>query len=241
MTPERLFAAQEATWPPASKSRRGPWCIRDGRGGGKRVSAATAEAPVAEAAIPQAEAAMAELGQAPLFMIRPGDEALDALLDARGYAVVDPVAVLAAPVADLAAEPPAPVTAFTVWEPLAIMEELWDDTGIGPERRAVMARATGPRTAVMGRQNDRVAGAGFAAIHDGLCFVHAMVVAEPHRRQGTAVNMMRAVAQWAQDQGAESLVALVTQANAGAGALYASLGMRNVGHYHYRMKAPPKA
>ncbi|MGC9419766.1 MAG: GNAT family N-acetyltransferase [Rhodovulum sp.] len=241
MTPEALFAAQEATWPPASKTRLGPWTIRDGQGGGKRVSAATAQGPVTEAEIDAAEAAMADLDQPPLFMVRPGEDRLDALLAARGYTLVDPVEVLVAPVETLAAEPPAPVTAFTVWEPLAIMNELWDEAGIGPARRAVMARAATPKTAVMGRQNDRAAGAAFAAIHGGLCFVHAMAVAAPHRRQGTAVNMMRAVAQWAQDHGAEQLAALVTEDNGAARALYASLGMRNVGHYHYRMKAPPIA
>ena len=240
MTFARLFAAQEATWPPAGTRSVGPWCIRDGRGGGKRVSAATAEAPFSEPEIPDAEAAMAALGQAPLFMIRPGDEALDSALARRGYATIDPVILLSAPVATLAAETPAPVSAFTIWEPLRIMEELWEENGIGPARRAVMGRVTGPKTAVLGRQNDRAAGVAFAAIHEGLCFIHAVVVSTPHRRQGTAVNMMRAAAGWAQDEGAASLVVLVTEANAGARKLYASLGFSNVGQYHYRMKVPKR-
>ncbi|SIO51837.1 Acetyltransferase (GNAT) family protein [Rhodovulum sp. ES.010] len=239
MTPARLFAAQEATWPPAAKTRLGPVTIREGQGGGQRVSAATVEGPVSEGDITAAEVAMARLGQVPLFMIRPGDEALDEVLDARGYRVVDPVCVLAAPVETVAQEPP-PVTAFTVWQPLAIMEEIWDACGIGPARRAVMARSTAPKTAVLGRQSDRPAGAGFAAIHDGLCYVHALAVADSHRRKGTAINMMRALAVWAQDQGASEIVALVTEDNAPARALYASLGLQNVGHYHYRAKEPHK-
>ena len=43
MTPAELYATLEATWPPAARRRVGPWTIRDGQGGGKRVSAATAE------------------------------------------------------------------------------------------------------------------------------------------------------------------------------------------------------
>jgi N-acetylglutamate synthase len=39
----------EATWPPAARHRAGPWVLRDGAGGGKRVSAATAEGPVTAA------------------------------------------------------------------------------------------------------------------------------------------------------------------------------------------------
>nr|WP_153748363.1 GNAT family N-acetyltransferase [Rhodovulum strictum] len=235
-----MFAAQEATWPTFAVTQVGPFRIREGRGGGNRVSAATAEGPVSEADLAAAEAAIAALGQVPLVMVRPGQDALDALLAAQGYALVDPVVMLAAPVAELAAEPPAPVTAFTIWEPLAIMDELWEELGIGAGRRAVMARVAGPKTAVLGRQNDRAAGAGFAAIHDGLCFVHAVAVAPDHRRQGAARNMMRAAAQWAQDEGAEQIVVLVTEANAAARALYASLGMRNVGQYHYRMKTTPR-
>lgn len=237
----KLFEAQEATWPPASRQNVGPWCIREGRGGGKRVSATTAEGTVAENDISAAEAAMAALGQPLLFMVRPDEAALDALLAARGYAVVDPVTVLSAPVADIACEPPPPVSAFAVWEPLAIMEELWTENGIGPARRAVMARVKGPKTAVLGRQNDRAAGVAFAAIHREACFVHAVVVAETHCRKGTAINMMRAAALWAQDQGVSSLNVLVTEENRAARNLYASLNMVNVGHYFYRMKVPQQA
>ena len=42
---------------------------------------------------------------APLFRIRPGEEALDALLAARGYVVRDPTLILAAPVAAIAGDP----------------------------------------------------------------------------------------------------------------------------------------
>ena len=38
---EAFVAAMEATWPAASRRQVGPFVIRDGQGGGKRVSAAT--------------------------------------------------------------------------------------------------------------------------------------------------------------------------------------------------------
>jgi len=233
-----LFEGQEATWPPVSKRRAGSWCIREGCGGGKRVSSATAEGPAADGDIPEAEAAMEALGQRPLFMIRPAEETLDARLADRGYALVDPVAILSCPVGSLAETPPPPVSAFTVWDPLAIMEELWAENGIGPARRAVMARVTGPKTAILGRQNDRAAGAGFAAIHGTMCFVHAVVVGGAHRRLGTAKNMMRAAALWAADHGAETMNVLVNRENCSAVGLYSSLGMTEAGHYHYRMSVP---
>lgn len=230
-----FYDAAEATWPPASTQTLGPWTIREGRGGGKRVSAATAHAPITQGDIPAAEAAMRALGQPPLFMIRDGDAALDSLLDGAGYRLIDPVVICAAPVAAIATEHPPATSTFTIWEPLAIMKELWAETGIGPERLAVMGRVTGPKTAVLGRVNDRAAGAGFVAIHQGIAVIHAVSVTQAQRRQRTAVNMMREAAYWAQDHGATTLCALVTAANAPARALYASLGMRDVGHYHYRI------
>ena len=231
-----IYALTEATWPPARAWREGPWMIRDGAGGGKRVSAATAEAPVQSDDIGLAEAKMEELGQDKLFQIRAGDEALDHLLDDRGYEIIDPVVCYTIPTATLAEIRPPKISAFVIWEPLKIMEELWAEGGIGPERLAVMARVTGPKTAVLGRVNDRASGAAFVAIHDGAAMIHAIEVTQNQRRQGTAVNMLREAGYWAQNAGARDLYLLVTTANEGANALYASLGMKIVGHYHYRIK-----
>ena len=41
---------------------------------------------------------MRKMEQRPLFMVRAGEDDLDALLAARGYDVVDPVTVLSAPI-----------------------------------------------------------------------------------------------------------------------------------------------
>ena len=233
--PGALSAAMEATWPPADARREGPWTIRDGRGGGKRVSAATAEGPVGPEEIEDAEAAMRSLGQVPLFMIRDGEEALDAVLSGRGYALIDPVVFYAAPIAPLAATKPPPVSAFTIWEPLAIMADLWAEGGIGPGRLNVMHRMTGPKTALFGRSQDQPAGVGFAAIHEGIAMVHALEVAPRFRRAGVGRNLMHLAARWGVAQGARHVALAVTRANAPANRLYSSLGMEVVGSYHYRM------
>lgn len=244
MTPPdmtELYAVCEATWPPAACRRVGCWAIRDGQGGGQRVSAATLEGILAAASIPQAEAEMAALGQHPLFMVRDGEDELDAALAARGYVVKDPVSFFVVPVAELAAQELPFMTTFALWEPLAIMKEVWAEAGIGPARLGVMHRAAGPKAAVMGRLNDRVAGVAYVAIHGKTAMLHALEVVPEQRRQKSAVYMMRRAAQWAQDQGADWLSVIVTQANAPANALYSSLGMTIVGHYHYRVRAPKEA
>jgi len=73
---ERLYQVIDHTWPAARLWTEGGWTLRDGQGGGKRVSAATIAAP--EADIAQAETSMRAMGQRPLFMIRSGDDPLDA-------------------------------------------------------------------------------------------------------------------------------------------------------------------
>ncbi|AMY71926.1 GNAT family N-acetyltransferase [Frigidibacter mobilis] len=231
-----LPAVMDGTWPAAALHRAGPWLVREGRGGGKRVSAASAEAPWRPADIALAEAAQAALGQPALFVLRAGEEALDAELEARGYRVVDPVVAYAAPVAQLTTVPVPPVRVFDVWPPLAIQTEIWAEGGIGPERLAVMARGGSDRTALLGRINDRAAGAAFVALHAGTAMLHALHILPDQQRNGLGAHMMRGAAFWAQDRGAGNLSLVVTRENAPARALYASLGMQIVGQYHYRMK-----
>ena len=136
---DTLCAVAEATWPPAATHVLGPVTLREGQGGGKRVSAATATGPVTAQDVARAEQAMRARGQAPLFQVRAGEGELDAILETRGYGIVDPVNVLVAPVGALTEERPPRLRVFAVWEPLAIMRDIWAEGGIGPARQAVRA------------------------------------------------------------------------------------------------------
>lgn len=229
-----LPSLTEATWPPAAKHAVGPWIVREGQGAGQRVSATSPAGNWTEAEIGQAEDAMRALGQTPIFVIWQGQEALDATLAARGYRINDPVVAYAAPTAALAEPAPAFLTTFPHWPPLGIATAIWREAGLHPARFGVMDRVAQPKTVILGRTGDRAAGVAFVAVHGKTAMLHALEVAPALRRQGTAHNIMRAAAIWAQDQGAETLSLLVTAANAGARALYASLGMAVVGQYHYR-------
>ncbi|WP_136683324.1 GNAT family N-acetyltransferase [Falsirhodobacter xinxiangensis] len=203
----RLLAAMEATWPPARRWREGPWTLRDGAGGGKRVSAATLDGDV-DGSFPA------------LVMIRPDEEALDAALAA--YAIVDPTLIYTAPVAVLtgaaveAAWPPSP-------EALAI----WAAGGIGPARVAVMERARGAALTVPG-------GAAFVAVDGDIAMIHAVEVAPDARRQGLGLRLLQGAAEWAGRQGARDLALAVTRANQPARTLYEKAGMVQASHYHYR-------
>jgi ribosomal protein S18 acetylase RimI-like enzyme len=230
MTPETLSEVMEATWPPERAWRTGPFIFRDGAGGGKRVSAASCDGDWAEADLPTLDE-MIE----PLVLIRPADATLDATLADRGWQIVDPVVVYAAPVVDLLADLP-PLAAFPHWPPLAIACSLWEDGGIGPRRLAVMDRAAGPKAAILARDGDRPAGVAFVACHGAEAMLHALEVRPAHRRRSIGTTLLHAAAAWAADAGADRLSLAVTERNTAARALYARLGMQVVGQYHYRMK-----
>jgi GNAT superfamily N-acetyltransferase len=236
MTDTAILAALEATWPAAQKYHAGPWVIRDGKGGGQRVSAASILGAWANQDIAIAESEMAKLGQSPLFMLTPKDSALDTELAKRGYRRHDPVVIYSAKCAVIVDGDPEPLSGFPHWPPLAVAIDLWADGGIGAARLAVMERVAGPKAAILGRLGDRPAGAGFVAVSDGIAALHALEVAAAHRRKGLGQSLVRHAAYWAANNGADTLVLAVTEMNSPAREMYDRLGLIPVGQYHYRVR-----
>ena len=231
-----ILTALDATWPAAARQSIGPWIIRDGQEGGKRVSAATPNSNWTPADIQTAEATMRDLGQTPLFMILDQDHDLDHALADTGYDIVDPVNIYSTSVDTLTIERPPKVSMFSVWPPLAIEIDMWAEGGISDARVNVMKRVQGPKTSILARWNDHPAGVGFAAVHGKDAFVHAVEIRAAQRQQGVASWLMKQAAFWAAEQGASRLNVACTKANVAANALYRSIGMKVVGEYHYRMK-----
>ena len=233
--PDRIYAALQATWPAAEVRRLGPWTLRRGEGGGSRTEAASLDGPLAD--IEAAEAAMRAWNQRPLFILRPGEDALDAALAARGYQVPDRNRIYAAPAAALAA--PASSTPSPALRPSPSWPRFRAEGGIGPAKFAVMARTPDPRTHLLGRLDDRPAGCAFVAAYAGVAMLSALHVAPAARRRGLAGHLVRAAAAWAAQAGATTLALAVKADNAPARALYQRLGMVESGAYHYR-RAPPR-
>lgn len=231
-----LFDLIDATWPAECCAETGGFLLRFTKGGGSRVSAATLRGNLEAVDIDAAIDAMHAAGQRPLFMIRPGDDALDAELARRGYTMQDPTIEFTAPLAALAGEVP-PVTAFAHWPPLQIAREVWDETDIGAARQAIMERVAGPKTCVLGRIDDRAAGAAFVAVAGETAMLHALTILTEKRRKGLARAMMHEAVHWAMTEGATRLSLIVREDNAAAVALYEGLGMARGQHYHYRVEA----
>jgi GNAT superfamily N-acetyltransferase len=125
-------------------------------------------------------------------LIRPQDSALDAALADRGWRMVDPVVVYAAPVAELTADLP-PLAAFPHWPPLAIARSIWDEGGIGPARLAVMDRAAGPKAAIWPGRRPPGRG-GLCRLPRAEAMLHALEVRPPYRRRGIGATLLRAAA-----------------------------------------------
>lgn len=229
-SPPTPVGAILATWPAAEMASLGGFVLRRGSGGGNRTSAATRIDRAVD--ITLAEAAMRRWGQGPLFLVAPGDTTLDGELADRGYAVHDATLVLEASAAELVGEGSERAIVGDV--PLAAMRDVWAAGGVGPERLAVMERVSTPKAYLLGRDGDRVAGAGFVAIADGFAVLHAVEVASHARRRGVGAAMVRAAAAWGIEAGAERVLLAVTRANLGAQALYHGLGFAEVASYHYR-------
>ncbi|PZX18861.1 acetyltransferase (GNAT) family protein [Palleronia aestuarii] len=235
LDPSRCRPLIDATWPPAAMSTLGPWTLRDGAGGGKRVSAATTEGEVGAEDIAAAERAMQRGGQAVLFSVGAHQDDLDRLLEERGYSRLDPTRLLQCPVERLLDTAPAP-GGVAVWPPLQIQLDLWRAGGVGAERIAVLERVGGPRSTFLGRVGNQPAATAFVALHENVAMLHALEVRRDLRRQGAAAALVRRAAAWSAEAGARLFTALVVEANAGANALYAGLGFTACPCYHYRIR-----
>lgn len=228
-----LAAAFEETWPAAEYADVGGFRVGRGLGAGGRVSSARVIGPWSAGDIPAVEVIHRAWGQRLMFRALDGDRDLIAALEAAGYRRETPTAIMVTPVAALTDLPLPPVTTFAVWSPLAIQREIWAAGNIGPERQAVMERTPQPKVALLGRMDDRAAGAGFVALHGTVAMVHGIEVLPDFRRRGVAGWMMRQAAFWAAEQGADRIGLAVSHANTGARATYDRLGFAEVAGYGY--------
>ncbi|WP_424933890.1 GNAT family N-acetyltransferase [Amaricoccus macauensis] len=223
-----------ATWPPAATASAGGFLIRQGLGGGRRVSSALLQS--LDWSVQEAEAAMTGWGQSPCFQIWPEHAALDTELAGKGYAVGDPAILVEAPVRSLALDRCDERTIFCAG-PLMALEEIWRDAGSRPAELRIMDRVQLPKIWIMGRAGDRPEGAAFVAVSGSTAMLHALEVRASARRHGLGARITRAAASWAAAQGADTLALAVRASNEPAIALYSGLGFVEIGRYHYRERA----
>lgn len=236
-TGARMIDALDRTWSALERRALGPWTLRRGGGGGNRASSAQPRGTIPDdldAALAAVVAQATAWGQPPLIQLGPEDAALETALEERGWAVADSNIVMAAPAAAIAAQASGARMAVRVSGPLAALEELWAEGGIGPARRAVMAAVATPKVSLLVRAGDRPAAAAFVAADGEVAVLSALLVLPAFRRQGVARDAAAAAADWALDAGAATLALAVGRGNAAAIALYRAMGFVEVCGYRYR-------
>lgn len=228
MTPciKTLYETIDYTWPSVSSQVKQGWLVKNGLGGGKRVSATLQLDP--QANIKSAEKMMKALGQDCLFMIRKNDSVLDHTLDKLGYNLIDPVIIFCSPtrLVDKSYDKKFYAT------PNTVMKRIWLNGGISSARLDIMERTKVPKTYIL-IDNKAVA---FVAIHKDIAMVHALEVLKEYRREGLAKRIMHKVNIWASINGAKFLSVITVKDNIPAKNLYHNIGMSEVGYYHYRLK-----
>lgn len=238
----RVEQAALWAWPPLGMRLVDGWLIASGGRANRRLrSARTLDftGKDVDKAIQAVETFMATQGVPSCFHIadRVAPSDLDAVLAARGYALVTPTSVLLAPIPPT--EPDPAVELLTRTTP-AVMNALCDERlspDLRAERAAILARIRRPhRLALAWREGEPAAAA--LCVRDGdLAGIFAMRTVPRFRRRGLGRRVLSRLARWAAEEGAQRLYLQVEDDNPPAHALYRSLGFVRAYGYHYREAA----
>ena len=176
---------------------------------------------------------MRDLGQPCLFQVRSEQQALDAMLSARGYEIVDPCVIYGCPIGQLAPQG-GDAHVLTHWPPTQVQRDIWRAGNIHEDWVAIMERSPKPKTSVLSTYGQAPAGTAYLGTHENLAILHALEVLARYRRNRLGRHMVYAAADWGRLRGVTWLYAITTRENIPANRLYAAMGMRIVSGYHYR-------
>ena len=236
MNSELFWRASDICWPPIQKKTVGPWVIREGGGGGSRVSSTTPIGDCSRKDISLAEREMHGLGQSNVFQIRRKDKELDLLLSKKGYSLVDRTVIYKCNIAEISCLSVPSVTTFDIWPPLNMMKIIWDKGGITDGRLSVMRRCKVKKTTILGRIENKAAGCAFVSQSNGISIIQSLFVLPKYSRKGLARHVIIEAAKWGEKEGSSYLALMVGKHNKRARSLYDGLGMKVLESYHYRVK-----
>lgn len=232
-------------WPAPRNALAGDWLLRSAGGYTKRANSANALQPGATLTpqlLDHIEAHYA-LQQLPsIFRLSPlADGGVDALLQARGYRVVDPSLLMQRATQDHDCQPAADgELRFESQLPARWLEGYCAASVHPPEHQLPHRRileSIGMRCAYASLQRDgRALAWGLAVLERDAVGLYEVLVHPGHRAQGLGRQLVQGLLQWAALQGATHADLQVAGANARARQLYASLGFAPVYGYHYRVK-----
>jgi ribosomal protein S18 acetylase RimI-like enzyme len=245
--PVAIERVADAAWPAAEQMPLDPWKLRATHGVTRRANSAftagpdDASAADLERRVAEAEAFYARRSLPAVFQVSAatGARGLDALLEARGYAISG-----ASEVWVLDARGIEPVMGDRTWEIRQSDEpdEDWFDCAFDEplDRRRVheqiVRRAPQPRVFVSAIMDGLVAGCGMSASGDGHAGIFCMATREVYRRRGIGLALVRELCNWAVTRGDRHVFLQVMRDNEAAKELYRKVGFARAYDYHYRVK-----
>ena len=245
MADQRAIAELEklnrAGWPPLEAERVGGWEVRFSCGYTKRVNSANAMPGARSLArhLPAIEERYRARGLAPVFRITPvAPPDSDAVLQAAGYATVDPSPVMLSPLdtVDAAARCEIAARASHEWrDGFARAQGL--DSQSRAAHEAILAAIPGHVSHATVRNSGGRAVAFAIAVHTGPAIVLSdVIVEESERRRGHARRLVAGLMAHGKSTGAAFALLNTRADNFAALALYRSLGFAEVYRYHYRVR-----
>jgi len=245
--PVAIERVADAAWPAAEQAPLGPWKLRATHGVTRRANSVFTAGPDdassadLERWVAEAEGFYARRSLPAVFQISAatGARGLDALLDARGYAIsgVSEVWVLDAQRFDRA-------NRDCAWDVRRSDEpdQGWFDCAFDEplDRRRVheqiVRRAPRPHVFVSALVDGVVAGCGMSASGDGQAGIFCMTTCKRYRRRGIGLTLVRELCAWAATRGDQHVYLQVMRENEAAKELYRKVGFEPAYGYHYRVR-----
>ena len=232
-------------WPAPRNAVAGDWLLRSAGGYTKRANSANALQPGATLTpqlLEQIEACYARQQLPSIFRLSPlADGGVDALLQARGYRLVDPSLLMQRATQDHDHQPAADdKLQFESQLPAPWLQGYCAASVHPPEQQLPHRRileSIGMRCAYASlRREGRTLAWGLAVLERDAAGLYEVLVHPEHRGQGLGRQLVQGLLQWAAQQGATHTDLQVAAANSRARQLYESLGFATVYGYHYRVK-----
>ncbi|MGG6309476.1 GNAT family N-acetyltransferase [Paenibacillus macerans] len=234
-------------WPPSEQERMGAWRLRANGGVTTRANSVLAAGPFPEGEwLEEAERFYRDRGLPSCFHVSESSpKELDGVLAAAGYEVSMNCLLLAASGREVLqrsadyAVGDADV-AFAAEPVEAWMSDFLRMEGFQEVRRpgylSIFTAMPAPKAFATICDTGEPMGVATAVIEAGWAGISNVVVDPRHRRKGVAGRMLRALAAWALDNGAEGMYLQVLENNRPALELYGKLGFVAVSGYHYRVR-----
>jgi ribosomal protein S18 acetylase RimI-like enzyme len=174
------------------------------------------------------------------FMISPAvrPQGLDGVLEARGYRVEGSSLVQGADIALVRAISGSDAEIVLARDAIESWRTCYLE-GEGADRRrkviGIMQRISAARRFAVALEGGEPVAVGLGVVIDGWMILLGMQTSPSHRRAGHGAAIVRALADWAAENGAANAVLQVEGDNDAARALYEKAGYRTLYGYHYRV------